>query len=772
MNEKEKKKARGNLCLIHNSIRSAWSMRTLKTWFQFWKLHGFDDRTSAMKQPQGNNITFPEIKDIFAQELADLEASFPSSEEKKPILPLPIKEQAIPLVLRREQDKNLIQEVVTATPILPAAKLSVTKENRFTAENNYGFTQSPKEKGWFSWFQKKAIAQAVEKIVEKKYSSILVIGQTGCGKTFITAGIERALQDLGFHNTRTMSYIQSVYFGKKTIMNQTGRVFKDLFGLEPNVDIECLNIESIRSKRGSYFVKTTTTIEDGEEVEKFEWRRGVHPSVIYVDESQGVKNGKTKQTRCIGAYNRLPINVRCAVHISATPFARVSDAKVFATGTGRSLDHIPGFMQGTVLSEETWPAYSRWITGDTDPEEYNAAAVDRLVDDLEEYIVRVKGVKPQFNAENKVEVIQFRSYETKKFYFTAQERAQRDAEKIKAMEGSGVSMCLLAVLTRFAVAAELCHAEVFAEDMYEAWKRGKAPVCACKFKTTIIKAVEILITKYGISRDNISLIWGGGQTKLTKKQKAKAQIKEMADKLAASGMSVAEILETLGLSDEEVDTREIKKYPPEWRLDTQDMDERQREIDAFQSGRSQFCFYTLKAGGVGLSLHHSDELTGQWSNTQEGFAEWLEEIKLWNSKLPPEKQVKPGKVRRKESGFTFEEDIKFINVRERETFVCVTFNAFELVQGVGRVPRLTSLSKTVQHIRCYDGTVEMHMADVYSVKLTCLSAVVRQREDWQPLILGSDKQQLIKEICERTRNAEKDESSLIDANIDEEEEEE
>ena len=65
----------------------------------------------------------------------------------------------------------------------------------------------------------------------------------------------------------------------------------------------------------------------------------------------------------------------------------------------------------------------------------------------------------------------------------------------------------------------------------------------------------------------------------------------------------------------------------------------------------------------------------------------------------------------------------------------------------------------------------MHMAEVYSKKLTCLSAVVKQREDWQQVILGNNRTAALQEILDKTKDAAKDESTLVDSGDIEDEEE-
>jgi hypothetical protein len=149
----------------------------------------------------------------------------------------------------------------------------------------------------------------------------------------------------------------------------------------------------------------------------------------------------------------------------------------------------------------------------------------------------------------------------------------------------------------------------------------------------------------------------------------------------------------------------IVDLPEHLRLGAQSQEERQREIDRFQSGRTFFCLYTFKAGGVGLSLHHTDEFVKE-------------------------------KVRHKESGYAVEEDIPNIPVRPRWNFVTPTYSAIELVQGLGRCPRLTSLSNTHQELVFYRNTVEEDVARIVAQKLRCLKKVVRMREKWEDVIVG------------------------------------
>lgn len=724
--EKAKKKAKDNLQIIHNGLLSQFSFKKINSWADVAKHLGFDSESKLGVHEE--KLTYPNLKAYLSKQVEELEKKFGESKTTTPVSsPIPVVQPAPDKVKEIQHSLGEVTQTVEPPKPIEVPRDTSPKEEGLSAgaKDNYGLQPSPNEKAFLYWFQKKAAAEILKKVNENKRGVLLLSG-TGTGKTFIVGAVDRRLIDNNYHEGKTWSHIPRLYITKTTVVEQTCRVFKNFFNIEPNADTEIINIEQLRASAGQLWVTEKIKIENGEEVSYWEWKKNIQPCVVYFDESQGGKNKGSKQSQIIYAYNNLPKNT-CLISISATPFTRVSEAQAFAVSTHRPLDHL-GFPEGTILTNDNWSAYANIIASPAKPDEYNQAAIERLMKDLDEYVVRVRGVRPQFNAVNGVKIIQFESDEQRNYYNDAWERFLKEKAKIEAAKAAGdnTGTCHLVVLLKFAMAAEFCHASHFARDMYAAWQKGKAPVAAVKFKQTLIEIVKILIEKYGVSRDNISLIWGGGQTQLTKKQKAKAKIRAMQEKLQSLGIEMDEMIEDMGFED--VEDRVIQNLPTHYKLGSQSPEDRQQEIDNFQSGRSQFCLYTLKAGGVGLSLHHTDELS-------------------------------PIKCRRKESGYAFEEDIQRIPIRPRETFVVVTYNAIELVQGVGRVPRLTSLSPTIQNVYCYAGTVEVDMGRIYSQKLRCLSSVVKMHEDWAEFIFGHKS---IEQVNATTKDVANDESSLIE----------
>lgn len=731
--DKENNKKKSNLKLLHNGVTSAWSFGHLKTWGDVYHKLGYTQTTIDTFPNRLETLTYIQLKEYLEKMRLELEERIKSElslvngqsipTQQRQVVSVPVVSPVGESKIKRGSSSN--NERVEEARVHDT---SGKTDGREANANNYGLHPASTERAIRYWFQIKAIKELWDKIVVEKKSGVLLLSGTGTGKTPMTGGVLRRLLDANYQDEKTWSHIPYLMVTKSTVVEQITRQWKAWYNIDPIQDgVEIINIEQLRAKAGQIWVKESVKIEGGEEVSFWTWKKKIHPCVVFFDESQGAKNQSSTQSKIIYAYNDIPENA-CLVSISATPFTRVSEAKAFAVSTHRPLDHL-GFPQGTVLNNDNWPTYAAQIADPASPEDYVEAAIERLMKDLEPWIVRVKGVKPQFEAENSIEKIAFQSPEAAEFYHAAWTRFQEEMAKLEKEVDEG--RYRFVILLKFAMAAELCRADLLADRMYKAVQEGKAAVCAAKFKGTIIKAVQTLHDKYGVSRDMISLVWGGGQTQLTKKQKAKKKIKELDEKFKAMGSSAEEMLADMDLED--VEERELQELPEHLRLGQQTMEDRQVEIDKFQSGKSLYCFYTFRAGGVGLSLHHTDEFTTY-------------------------------KCRRKESGYALEEDIPNVPVRPRENFVAPTYSAIELVQGLGRCPRLTSLSPTKQTLLFYKGTIEEEIANIVSQKLRCLSKVVKMKESWQNVITGK---QSVEEVIETTKDEPDDESGLLNEGAEE-----
>jgi len=734
-------KKRTTLNALCQSISMALTFKSIKTWGDVYKYtsvppNATSEHLNSLPKHEELQAYLRGLKEQLEQSFVSVSGVPTSSEQtaKTHIQPIPKESPTFTIVPPKVPDK--LEEL--------DASVDTTKP---CVENDYLLPPCTGEKkGMIKyWHQRKAAKELLDGILVHNLRGQQLIAAAGYGKTFIAGAVAARLKDMKFADDKTFGSTKYLYVTKNTVVEQTRRVFEKMFGLTMFDGFEVINYEALRSKAGQLWVKEEVKIVDGEEEIHWVWRPMLNPVVVFWDENQSLKNSSSTQHQVASFFNEIKTPT-FQIFISATPYTRVCEAKCFAVATKKDITDIIGLP--TKLSNNNWPTYAKYMAKDSAPEEYNEAAVERLTKDLEQYIVRVRGVKPQFHAINRVKMIKFATKEEQQYYDDTEERYYREKAKLENDKAAGVNVGVmhLVLLTKRSVAAEFCRVPHFAKHMQESIEQGKAAACAVKYKPTLIQIVKYGVEHFGWKRDEISLVWGGGQTQLTKKQKIKAEVKAKAEALEKAGLSAAEMLKELELED--VEDRVLEELPPELRLGGQSKEERQREIDKFQSGKTNKCIYTFKAGGVGLSLHHTDELCTDWDRSVPGFAEWHASIMRMHERNRPA----PGKVRRQKSGAAVEEDIKFIPTKQRRTCLSVSYSAIDMVQSTGRVPRLTSLSDTEQDCMLYAGTVEEDIARVYSSKLKCLSKAIKGHESWADLI--ADPKERARIVSELIKNDE------------------
>ena len=251
------------------------------------------------------------------------------------------------------------------------------------------------------------------------------------------------------------------------------------------------------------------------------------------------------------------------------------------------------------ITSYNWPAFARTIAAPSEPEDYDEEAVKRMTDIIAPYIVRTKNVHRQFGAKNRIRLIDFDNDESKGRYdaaYLAYLAAMGKENSVKIVED-----------LKFSQAAEIERCPFFAREMHHNVEEGFAAVCAAKFKGTLAKTAYILMKDYGIPRDRISLIWGGddvysGKKFLTPDEVEKILLKAIKGESSKRELSLIKKQILASLSG-------IGEIPESYRLNVQTADERKDEVMRFQKGHSWYCLYSFKSGGVGLSLHHTDEWT-------------------------------------------------------------------------------------------------------------------------------------------------------------------
>jgi len=115
---------------------------------------------------------------------------------------------------------------------------------------------------------------------------------------------------------------------------------------------------------------------------------------------------------------------------------------------------------------------------------------------------------------------------------------------------------------------------------------------------------------------------------------------------------------------------------------------REAERARFQEGKSDVLLFTMRSGGVGISLHHD----------------------------------------RKEA-------------RPRHIIIPPTWSAIDLVQALGRGHRITSISDTTQEVVWYKDTIEEQVCARVEAKLDCINASVGRKENWVNVFTNGTVQQ-------------------------------
>lgn len=530
------------------------------------------------------------------------------------------------------------------------------------------------------YFQENAAKETFWKAIKENKPCVLCPAKTGDGKTFYAGQLLRWLFDCGFcSDEKNFSPWKVLYVTKATITEQTKEDLLLGFGLKQTIDVTVTNYEQLRAALGEMMIEDHVVVEDGIPRHIYKWRKFLHPLIFVWDECHSLKNEGAIQSQIAAAVNDLPEGSTFQLFMSATPFSRVAHAKCFAVATRKE---FAGALGGKFkITNAEWPRIAKRIASPANPEDYCKAAIKRLLREFSDYIVPFRNVRRKHKSHLITEVMDFETEADKAAYRKAWEYYLEQKAKIM---GAGDDLknsrfLILVQFLKFRQAAELIRSFTMARRMYEAWHMGGfAPVYAANFKASIAKTVSILCSDFNVPRSKISLIWGGdaaygggGKDKLYTKE-------QIHDILAACIRGEDVPLKTLKTIQAQLTAEGagLADLPAEYELGAQSRKERWSEIQKFQSGESQFCFFSYKSGGAGLSLH----------------------------------QNKP-------------------TLRPRKQFNSPTYNEMEMQQAEGRTLRLTSLSDVDIITMVYRGTIEVPVMQRVTAKRQCLNVVMGHGTD-------------------------------------------
>lgn len=365
-------------------------------------------------------------------------------------------------------------------------------------------------------------------------------------------------------------------------------------------------------------------------------------------------------------------------------------------------------------TNQTWKKWISALATNGDPELRSPAAMERLMKVLAPNIVRVPPITGKYRVYNKVCPIAFPSLAAKQHAEGAFERYLEKKQNLN-QHIPGEAFLRLVAINEYRRETEPLRAPILAARAHATVQKDKtALVCGC-FKVTLLNTLKHLVRDYGYKREDISIIWGGDPA-ATAKPLTDDEIKATLKDFMAGKPVPNKILKQI----------ERQAYPKtefsdvfgdtdfgDLKLGVQDADARQIEIDRCQAGVTKICLYTYAAGGVGLSLHHTDEFYTITRRRNFVLDHTEGERNYWKS-------LKTGKI---------------YYSRSRETTASPIFSAQDYIQGLGRGHRsIFSLSDTYQDILFFEGSIEVNVMNIVSSNLRCLSKAVQARESWADAI--------------------------------------
>lgn len=592
--------------------------------------------------------------------------------------------------------------------------------------------------------QKKAIAALLEVLYNKNLSGSLVPLGTGKGKSWIAAGLALWLQK---HDPSKFCNFLGLFppiliITKKSVVLDFRDTLKKL-GLESvGLAVDVWSYNEVFSAKNRNFFKTEIVEIFGQAttVIRFNLPASAAPKLIILDECQEIKKEKSKRTKYLDAFLQFPeINW---VFTSATPAVTVWDTMFMSLAMRLPYGARP-------LTRETFPEFARTLTLGADPRQANAAALERWGAAIGDRFVKPPGDPQKVKAFNKVKLFEITDPANKAMLKNAMKNYLEALERTgRSIDPQGQVMVAFMVMAR---AAELATVDTWVADAIEAHRNGYAPVIAIRFTETLKELVMKLcesdyFKSQGLTKDKISLIWGGNREIKPEELLPESRAAEIAAKM---GMWILDNpdearkpkAEDIGITKEEFRAfHKGIKYTSErifremtkdafaarneklrtMKLHNQNQAERHENVQNFLNGATEFCIYTLSSGGTGISLDH-----------------------------------------------------RFQYTRPRHLLSTLCYFAEEFAQALGRCVRITTLTDTIQEIYVPEGTLlSDHMAPKLARKLKSIDAIGSSNVDLAGELENAIRKKQKAELLTAEDLKASESTGVIEVDEEEEEEEE
>ena len=467
-------------------------------------------------------------------------------------------------------------------------------------------TLFPEQEGTF-----RAIREAL--FIKKTHVAAMNDGTMGSGKTFLAGALiaecVRAKRHVPPGPLALMGQMPYRYLvvTRKNVVAQYKKVLRRM-GLGPLLDsmqIVVTAYSQLSAQFGKIFIKEVYDPFTDKTTDEF--NEAVAPFLVIWDECHGLNNPNTKQTKFCLAMNKLK-NPPRQVFMSATPFVTVNHARTFVLAA-----RVP--YMGATITEETFPTFAGTLA--KRPDRPNKAAIKRLREVLGAYIFPFPKIKWPHKAINQVLIVDFETPEDQETYKKAFEVYQN--KKRQAGENTKYGRFEeFVAMGQFRKAAEPLRAPALIRQTMQHMRDGDCAVLlGCSFRETVQRLAYGLI-KAGLTRDDISIIWGGqrqwkndiilSDDELEDLMRRSMRGEELEDDEIRAMRETIDYKTDRIMANEtaEEQAQRVARQHELGLAGSQSAEQRQAEIDKFQSGRAKVCIFTLAAGGVGLSLDHCE----------------------------------------------------------------------------------------------------------------------------------------------------------------------
>ena len=594
--------------------------------------------------------------------------------------------------------------------------------------------------------QAKAISAVLDVLLNQKLSGALTPLGTGKGKSWIATGLALYLQqnDPATYVNGWMGFLPRILIvTKKSVVRDFKDVLKLLGVQNIGMTVDVISFNALMTQQYAMFFKESTEEVFGQPTKtiKFALPAECAPDVIIVDEVQDLKKWKSKRTKYLAAFLDFP-HIKW-LFTSATPAVTLEDT-LFMTLAMRVQ------YAGRVVDRELFPEFIRSLnTPGHKVSEPNAAALDRWSVAIGDRYIKPPNDPWKFKVYNQIKLFAINDAANRKMVENAMSNYKDAiARQGREMSTRGETMLYFLVMAR---AVELATVDQWVEDAIEAHKQGFAPIVALRFveslKDFVLKLSESEYFKsLNYTRNKISLVWGGQAEIKEEDLLPQDRVADIANRITKFALrddtSRMPTAAEIGITVEEY--RAFKKgirYQSErifremtkdafrernlklraMNLHNQTQDQRYESVHDFLEGRTEFCVFTLSAGGTGISLDH-----------------------------------------------------RYEHVRPRRTLSTLCYWAEEFAQALGRGGgRASSISDTEQFIYIPLGTLlHTHMAPKLARKLTSIDAIGSSNIDFAAALETAVRKAEKEETLTADDLAKKESSGVIETEEDGDEEDE